>query len=320
MHGKTEEGSERVPFVHPLRNWPNVPPIGYLGQLGPEFQRWLAAENASLTFADCDWYHTTDLPDGTAIEGPWDLRGGESAYLGDARLRGTRLFEAGPATGFLTYWMESQGADVTCFEAGFDAGFEYLPPVIDLDYQAWQADFMKHSCRINNSWWIQHRDRQSSARIAYGDIYNLPADVGTFDTSFFGSILLHLRDPFRALQQAAAHTEQTIIVTDVLRPGMDDPHDPILRWGMEARAEGPNPTWWWLSPGAITRMLWRLGFGTVRVVHHSQKYMNLKNHKTWKIPQFTVVAERQAHRTALPIPALRLSTRARRKLARTIYH
>jgi hypothetical protein len=308
------------PFVHPLRNWPNTPPEGYLGQLTPEFQRWLSEENASLTRAECDWYHTTDLLDGTVIEGPWDLRGRESAYLGDVPLRGTRVLEAGPATGFLTFWMESQGAHVTCFEAGFDAGFEYLPPVVDLDYKAWQVEFMTHICRINNSWWMQHRDHKSSARIAYGDIYNLPADLGSFDASFFGSILLHLRDPFRALQQAAAHTEQTIIVTDVLRPAMDDPRDPVMRWGMEAGADGPNPTWWWLSSGAVTRMLWRLGFGTARVLHHSQRYTNPKNQRTRMIPQFTVVAEREAHRIPLPVPALSITTRARRKLARAIYH
>ena len=291
--------SEPVPFVHPTRHWPTSPPDGYLGQIDPEFQKRLAAENAGLTLDDCSWYHSTELPDGTFIEGHWDLRGSESAYLGNVPLQGRRVFEAGPASGFLTYWMEHQGAEVTCFEAGYDAKFEYLPPVDNTDYQAWQIEFMNGIGRLNNSWWLQHRVRNSSARIAYGDIYNLPEDIGTFDMSFFGSILLHLRDPFRALQQAAAHTEQTMVVTDIQHPGMEDPHDPVLRWGMDADNEGPSQLWWWLSPGAVERMLWRLGFGQVRLLHHSQTYTNPNNPDAgpMQFPLFTIVAERRTHRS-----------------------
>ena len=82
---------------------------------------------SNLTLDDCDWYHTTELPDGTVIRGMWDLKGRESDYLGNVTLQGTTVFEPGPASGYFTYWMEGQGAEVTCFEAGYDAGFEYVP-------------------------------------------------------------------------------------------------------------------------------------------------------------------------------------------------
>lgn len=294
----SEESSDSPSFVHPIRHWPTSPPKGYLGQLDRDFQERLAAEHSALTPDDCGWYHTTELSNGTVIEGHWDLRGSESLYLGNVPLRGMRVFEAGPASGFVTFWMEDQGADVTSFEAGYDAKFEYVPPVDTTDFQAWQVEFMKGIYKTNNAWWLQHRDRHSSARIAYGDIYNLPEDLGTFDMSFFGSILLHLRDPFRALQQAAAHTEQTVVVTDILHPGMEDPHDPVMRWGMDADTKGPSQLWWWLSPGAVERMLWRLGFGQVRTLRHFQTYTNPKDPERGPVrfPLFTLVAERSAHR------------------------
>lgn len=285
---------------HPLHHWPAPPPDRYLGQLDADFQNRLAVEQSNLTLDDCDWYHTTELPDGTVIRGMWDLKGRESDYLGNVTLQGTTVFEPGPASGYFTYWMESQGAEVTCFEAGYDAGFEYVPPVDGTDYLAWQAEFMKHIARVNNSWWLQHRDRASTARIAYGDIYDLPEDLGTFDVSVFGSILLHLRDPFRALQQAATHTAQTMVVTDVLHVGLEDPDDPLLRWGMDIDTLGPSHSWWCLSPGAVTRMLWRLGFGRTKVSHYVLKRDVGLGPQDF--PYFTVVAERRAHRPEPPVP------------------
>ena len=290
---------------HPLRDWPTPPPPRYLGQLDAEFQHRLAAQHSNLTLDDCDWYHTTELPDGTVIFGQWDLKGQESDYLGNVSLGGTTVFEPGPASGYFSYWMESQGAEVTCFEAGYDAGFEYVPAVDGTDYVAWQADFMRHIARVNNSWWLQHRDRASSARIAYGDIYNLPADLGMFDVSVFGSILLHLRDPFRALQQAAIHTEQTMVVTDHLHVGLENPDDPLAQWGMDTQSLGPSHSWWCLSPGAVTRMLWRLGFGRTQV----SQYVIKRDFGTGPqdFPHFTVVAERRAHHLEPPVPEASVS-------------
>jgi len=306
MNNPAPRATSDGPFApHPLRDWPTPPPPRYLGQLDAEFQNQLAAQHSNLTLDDCDWYHTTELPDGTVIFGQWDLKGQEPDYLGNVSLGGTTVFEPGPASGYFSYWMESQGAEVTCFEAGYDAGFEYVPAVDGTDYVSWQADFMKHIARVNNSWWLQHRDRASSARIAYGDIYNLPADLGMFDVSVFGSILLHLRDPFRALQQAAIHTEQTMVVTDHLHVGLEDPDDPLAQWGMDSESPGPSHSWWCLSPGAVTRMLWRLGFGRTQVSQYVIKRDFGMGPQDF--PHFTVVAERRAHHPEPPVPEASVS-------------
>ena len=77
--------------------WPAFPPQDYLGQLTPEFQAMLARERDDIELADCDFYHASTLADGTVIPGPWDLRGGESNYLGNIDVAGDRVLELGPA-------------------------------------------------------------------------------------------------------------------------------------------------------------------------------------------------------------------------------
>jgi hypothetical protein len=45
-------------------------------------------------------------------------------------------------------------------------------------------------------------------------VYDVPAAIGPVDVATFGSILLHLRDPYRALAAVAPLVRETIVVTD----------------------------------------------------------------------------------------------------------
>jgi hypothetical protein len=278
---------------HPLLDWPTAPPDGYLGQLTDEHQAVLAARHASTSAAECDWYHTTELPDGTVIPGfAWDLRGREGRYLGGVNVGGKRVLELGPATGHLTFWMEAQGADVTAFEVGYDSRIEFTPAMDGSDRDAVERDVMGHTARSNAAWWVQHRERHSKARLAYGDIYDLPADLGRYDIGVFGSILLHLRDPFRAIQQAAQHVDDVIVVTDFLQRRLRQPDVPAVLMAPLAKA-GPTNCWWHLSPGAVTRMLRLSGFERVALTHHTQQYFGDKTTaRSQELAFFSVVARR----------------------------
>jgi len=96
----------------PKAQWPYFPPTHYLGQLEDDFQAWFADRWADVAFEDCDFYHSVDLADGRSIAGAWDLRGNEDAYFGGVDVAGKRVFEPGPASGYLTGWMEGRGAEV----------------------------------------------------------------------------------------------------------------------------------------------------------------------------------------------------------------
>lgn len=290
-------------FLDPLDPWPCPPPEGYRGQLDAEFQRRRAAHYSSVTLDACDWYHTTTLPDGEVLHGEWDLRGREDLYLGETPLAQATVLEIGPASGHLTFWMEGRGADVTAFEVGYDAVISMVPPIDRADADAAEAGVMRHTRRTTNAWWFLHRLTGSSARLAHGDLYHLPEDLGAFDLAVLGNVLLHCRDPFKALAQASSHATRTVVVVELLASDLDG-DDPLLRFGPHLDDPGPVVTWWQLSPGAIRTMLWRLGFQASRVVRHNQRYHVPGSAKgeTVELPLFTVVAERTDPSTVTQVP------------------
>jgi SAM-dependent methyltransferase len=272
--------------------WPSYGPEGYLGQLADDFQADLAKSRAFLQPEHCRFYHSIDLPDGTAISGAWDLRGRERAYLGDVDLRGKRVLELGPSSGYLTFWMEKQGADVVSFDAGWDASIDLLPAP-GFETRKLRRDHAKVVSDFSNSWWYLHRRLGSRAKVVYGDIYDLPGDLGTFDVATFGCICLHLRDPIQAIEEAARRGRpQTIIVTDCWRDP-DTMMDNIMR--PFPAGEGSRwVVWWQISAGAIVEVLKIMGYADVTVTTHTQ--LHLHGHdpaNPWvEEPMFTVVAHR----------------------------
>lgn len=258
-----------IPGRLPLTIWPVDPPAEYLGQLDPHFQRQLAERWSDVRLEDCHFYHSVLLPDGSFIEGPWDLLDNEREYLGGIDLAGRRVLEFGPASGWLTVWMTQQGADVVALDVGWDLTYDVMP-LSTIDVEKARADSVALATRVENAWWYLRRVYGHSARAVYAPIYDLPPDLGRYDVTVFGSVLLHLRDPFRALEQAAAITDGTIVVTEPLNVGPGEVDRPVLLWNP---THGTNWAGWWsLSPGVVTDMLGVLGFPSATVTYHRQLY------------------------------------------------
>ena len=55
--------------------------------------------------------------------------------------------------------------------------------------------------RNHDGWWYLHRTLGSSAKFVQGNIYDMPADLGTFDITVVGR---HPAPPARALGRALA--------------------------------------------------------------------------------------------------------------------
>jgi len=170
------------------------------------------------TLDDCWFYHTMDVPGVGTIPGEWDLRAGVDEYLGQLPLAGKRVLELGTASGFFCFAMERRGAEVVAF----DIAPESLPDVIPYGAYSGLAGLYLGLSRpgglndqLRNSFWYCYPRFRSRAKVVYGTIYHLPADIGPVDVATFGSILLHLRDPFLALANAARFTRETMIVTDL---------------------------------------------------------------------------------------------------------
>jgi 2-polyprenyl-3-methyl-5-hydroxy-6-metoxy-1,4-benzoquinol methylase len=258
------EAARRGPLL------PTYPPRDYLGQLDPAFQAALSARRAGADLDDLVWYHAVELPDGRVLPGAWDLRGHESAYLGGVDVAGKRVLELGPATGYLTFYMERMGAEVVSFEAGFDVSIDLLP-VKGVDQPEEKLRVMQETIdRNHDAWWYLHRAFGSSAKFVQGNIYDLPADLGVFDITLVGAILLHLREPWGVLSQAAARTTDTMIVTEPLQDDAQPPEANVMRFSPSAEHHMTN--WWSIYPGAVVSMLSRLGFGRTETTMHSQRH------------------------------------------------
>jgi SAM-dependent methyltransferase len=251
----------------------------------------LAEEGSGITEDDCAFYHTAVLDSGRVIEGAWDLRDRELDYLGGSDLQGHRILELGPASGYLTFHMEDLGAEVVGFDAGFDVPVDILP-VDGVDAREARDSTMRYIARVQDSWWFLHDHYHSSAKMAYGNIYSLPGDLGTFDVAIFGCILLHLRDPWTAMAEAARRTAHRIIVTDLVQDTDEAPEGNVMRFAPLGPTEVTN--WWAIYPGAVVAMLRRLGFSKTTVTCHSQRH-RLGHDMTSppvEMPLFTVVGDR----------------------------
>lgn len=238
-----------------------------------------------LTLDDCEFYHSMTLPGGE-VRGHWDLRRHTRDYLGEVSFQGRSVLEIGPASGFLSFTMEAEGANVTCIEPDIERLWDCVP-LDGFDVDGWRAQFRWHIQRVRNSFWYSHAQFASSVRVVEAEPYALPASLGTFDIGLLAAVLLHVSAPFQLLEQTARRVRDTIIVTDAHYPELGT--EPICRF-FPGTGEPQIHTWWQFTPQFFVTALAVLGFPHARVTLHRQWY----DHHGYYIPMFTVVARRTA--------------------------
>src|ERR1700730_17763887 len=107
-----------------------------------QYQR-LANMVNHISRSDCYFYHTMDLPGYGVIQGEWDLRGSENAYLGPAEISGKTVLDVGPASGYLSFEMARRGGSVVALEWDDQAESEFgLVPYHDYETR-FQRTFME---------------------------------------------------------------------------------------------------------------------------------------------------------------------------------
>jgi SAM-dependent methyltransferase len=231
---------------------------------------------SGLDYSDGYFYHTIDLPGVPTIAGAWDLRDGVDAYLGGFDLSGQRVLEIGAANGFLSAAIEERGGELV----PFDLSPEYLGDIMRRpgeDLSEFEAGYRRVVAGLNRAWAYAKEAYHLKSSLVAGSAYALPKSIGEVDVTLFGSVLLHLKHPYSALEQAAAITRGKIVVTDLFSAPFHDarlPNDHEARSGMLFDpTRGVDPcSWWILSPGAVQRMLRPLGFTRYDVSFHRQTF------------------------------------------------
>ena len=143
------------------------------------------------------WYHTLELAPGVVTPGWFDVRPVVDR-LPWPDLAGKRCLDIGTYDGFLAFELERRGAaEVIATDIAGHDDWDWLPR--DLARGA-DKELSEIAGEKGGGFRIAAEALGSSVRREVCSIYDLTAErFGTFDVVVCGSLLLHLRDPFRAL-------------------------------------------------------------------------------------------------------------------------
>ena len=217
---------------------------------------------------DCYFYHTMDLPEFGVVRGHWDLRGRFEDYVGAVPVASKSVLDVGAATGFLSFEAERRGARVLSIDMSDVHQQTFLPFKDKLYYsdrEEWATKYGKEIEQWKNAYWLCHRLLDSKAEVFYGNVYDLPVELGQFDVSIVGALLEHLSDQVSALASIAHLTKETLVlVTPLLQT-----EEGIARF--EPRANNPEQdfTWWTYAIGVYREVLAMLGFRIERITYAS---------------------------------------------------
>jgi SAM-dependent methyltransferase len=228
-----------------------------------------------------------DVPGYGTVNGEWDLRGSLDDYLGHFDFNGRRVLDVGAASGILTYHAERNGAEVVSFDLSENHDWDIVP-FSENDNAATRHERRAHLRRINNGYWLCHEAFQSRARMVNGVVYDIPEAIGPVDVAIYGSILLHLRDPFLALENGARLAKEAVIVADL---------SPWSRFASRFRKtpkfmpsslkpNGINDGWFRLPPLLVMEYLAILGFKNTTLTWNNFLYGSRVR------PIYTIVARR----------------------------
>ena len=152
------------------------------------------------------WYHTLELGSGVTTPGWFDLRE-VVKQMPWPDLAGKRCLDIGTWDGALAFEMERRGAaEVVATDIKDHADWDHLPR-----FREEALAFYDENAGVKGEGFkIAVEALGSKVTREWINIYDLsPERVGMFDVVMLGSLLLHLRDPFGALEA----------VRTVLNPG-----------------------------------------------------------------------------------------------------
>jgi tRNA (mo5U34)-methyltransferase len=216
----------------------------------------LAADVAALT-----WYHTIDLADGVVTPGEYDTRRAAERIPFPADLLGKRCLDVGTQDGFWAFEMERRGAsEVLAIDLDDPRRIDFSEPVPRLS----EDQLAKRHARAG-AFSCAHRALGSGVERRDQSVYDLhPDHVGRFDFAFIGTLLLHLREPVRALTaiRNVLAPGGSLLVNDAisLRLTLLHPRAAVHTLSLEPG----RPFWWIPNARGIARYVEKAGFTGVR--------------------------------------------------------
>ncbi|TMK42532.1 MAG: methyltransferase domain-containing protein [Actinobacteria bacterium] len=206
------------------------------------------------------WYHTLELAPGVLTPGWFDLRP-IVGRLPWPDVRGKRCLDVGTYDGFLAFELERRGArEVIATDIGDERAWDWPPDMRGTGPTKLTELVSGERAR---GFEIAHDALGSSVRRLECSVYDLsPETVGRFDVVVCGSLLLHLRDPQRALEAIHGVCDQALLSAEEVRLGLSalHPRRPLA----ELNGSGELLQWWVPNSAGHRRMLFAAGFEVLR--------------------------------------------------------
>jgi tRNA (mo5U34)-methyltransferase len=204
--------------------------------------------------ASIEWYHTLELAPGVLTPGWLDHRSILDRIPIPASLANARCLDVGTFNGFWAFEMERRGAKEV-------VGIDVLDPRRwDWPVTSEEATIQTLARRLaaGNGFDIAREALRSNVERVDCSVYDIDErDLGRFDFVYIGSLLVHLRDPVRALERIRSVCDGTLVVVD----GIDLPlslRSPRLP---AARLDGRGRPWWWYpNVAGLARLIEAGGF------------------------------------------------------------
>ncbi len=202
--------------------------------------------------AELDWYHTLELAPGVVTPGWQDTRTvAETIPFGD--LTGKRCLDVGTFDGFWAFAMERRGGQVTAIDVLDPEGWDW-PHGSD---PAVKAGIGERKA-LGRGFEIAREAVGSRVERIAVSVYDLdPAVHGTFDVVYFGSLLVHLRDPVGALEAVRGVCDGRLIVVDGIDLFLSLAHPTRAVATLDGRG---RPWWWHVNQAGLARLVESAGF------------------------------------------------------------
>jgi len=209
------------------------------------------------------WYHTIDVVPGATTRGWFDLRHALD-LIPFPDLKDKRCLDVGTWDGFYAYELERRGAsEVVAVDVPDLTEIDYPPTVFaDPDFDPSQASVQPQT--RSAGFHLLHEVLGSSVAWRAGNIYDLdPLDIGKFDVVVVGSLLVHLRDPIRALSAVRRVTKGSLVSVDYVHPALCllSRRRPLYRLS----GKGSDFQWWLPNAAGLRHYLDVAGFSVDQV-------------------------------------------------------
>jgi tRNA (mo5U34)-methyltransferase len=201
------------------------------------------------------WYHTIELRPGVITPGWFDLRELAPKLPIPASLADCRALDVGTFEGFWALQLEARGADVTAIDI--------------LDPNAWDWPYgsddriigiLEERKQSGTGFELVTELLDTAVKRLELSVYDLDPDlVGKFDFVYVGSLLLHLRDPIRALERVRSvlAKDGRLLLVDAIDVDLTLLHPRRA----VAHFDGDGRPWWWRpNLRALQRFVEAAGF------------------------------------------------------------